>query len=58
MCISTIACYAVVASAHARAVHDETMWGLRCTEVQAHEKWAFMGKKEARCEVEDREQGF
>lgn len=42
---STVARYAVVAGAHARAVHDERMRGLRCTEVQADEKWAFVGKK-------------
>ena len=42
---STVARYAVVAGAHARAVHDETMRGLRCAEIQADEKWAFVGKK-------------
>ncbi len=42
---STVARYAVVVGAHARAVHDETMRGLRCAEVQADEKWAFVGKK-------------
>ncbi len=42
---STVARYAVVAGAHAQAVHDETMRGLRCAEVQADEKWACVGKK-------------
>jgi hypothetical protein len=42
---STVARYAVVAGAHARAVHDETMRGLKCEEIQADEKWAFVGKK-------------
>jgi hypothetical protein len=42
---STVARYAVVAGAHARAVHDETMRGLTCAEIQADEKWAFVGKK-------------
>lgn len=42
---STVARYALVAGAHARAVHDETMRGLTCAEVQADEKWAFVGKK-------------
>ena len=42
---STVGRYAVVAGAHARAVHDETMRGLTCTEIQADEKWAFVGKK-------------
>ena len=42
---STVARYAVVAGAHAQAVHNETMRGLRCAEVQADEKWAFVGKK-------------
>jgi len=42
---STVARYAVVAGAHAQAVHNEGMRGLRCTEVQADEKWAFVGKK-------------
>lgn len=42
---STVARYAVVVGAHARAVHDETMRGLECAEVQADEKWAFVGKK-------------
>jgi hypothetical protein len=42
---STVARYAMVAGAHARAVHDETMRGLRCPEIQADEKWAFVGKK-------------
>jgi hypothetical protein len=42
---STVARYAGVAGAHARAVHDETMRGLTCTEIQADEKWAFVGKK-------------
>jgi hypothetical protein len=42
---STVARYAVVAGAHARAVHDETMRGLTCAEIQADEKWACVGKK-------------
>jgi hypothetical protein len=42
---STVARYAVVAGAHARAVHDETMRGLKCEEIQADEKWSFVGKK-------------
>jgi transposase-like protein len=42
---STVARYAVVAGAHARAVHDETRRGLPCAEVQAEEQWAFVGKK-------------
>src|SRR5262244_4498982 len=42
---STVGRYAVVAGAHARAVHDETMRGLTCTEIQADEKWAFVRKK-------------
>lgn len=42
---STVARYALVAGAHARAVHDQTMRGLRCAEIQADEKWAFVGKK-------------
>lgn len=42
---STVARYAVVAGAHAWAVHNETMRGLTCSEVQADEKWAFVGKK-------------
>lgn len=42
---STVARYAVVAGAHARAVHNETLRGLTCAEVQADEKWAFVGKK-------------
>ncbi len=42
---STVTRYAVVAGAHARAVHDQTMQGLECAEIQADEKWAFVGKK-------------
>ena len=42
---STVARYAMVAGAHGRAVHNETMRGLECAEVQADEKWAFVGKK-------------
>lgn len=42
---STIARYAMVAGAHAHAVHDETMRELHCAEVQLDEKWAFVGKK-------------
>jgi hypothetical protein len=42
---STVARYAVLAGAHARAVHDETMRDLQCAEIQADEKWAFVGKK-------------
>jgi transposase-like protein len=42
---STVARYTLVAGTHARAVQDETMRGLSCTEVQADEKWAFVGKK-------------
>lgn len=42
---STVARYAVVVGAHARAGHDETMRGLTCAEIQADEKWAFVGKK-------------
>jgi len=42
---STVARYAVVAGAHAWAVHDQSMRGLECAEVQADEKWAFVGKK-------------
>jgi len=42
---STVARYAVVAGAHARAVHDATMRELTCAEIQADEKWAFVGKK-------------
>jgi hypothetical protein len=42
---STVARYAVVAGAHARAGHDETRRGLKCAEVQADEKWACGGKK-------------
>lgn len=42
---STVARYAVVVGAHARAVHNETMRDLRCAEIQADEKWAFVGKK-------------
>ncbi|MBI3303703.1 MAG: hypothetical protein HYZ72_16685, partial [Deltaproteobacteria bacterium] len=42
---STVARYAVAVGAHARAVHDETMRGLTCAEVQADQKWAFVGKK-------------
>ncbi len=41
----TVARYAMVAGAHARAVHDETMRGLKCVEIQADEKWACVGKK-------------
>jgi hypothetical protein len=42
---STVARYALVAGAHARAVHAETMRGLEGAEIQADEKWAFVGKK-------------
>jgi hypothetical protein len=42
---STVARYAVVAGAHARAVHAVEMRDLRGAEVQADEKWAFVGKK-------------
>jgi len=42
---STVARYAVVAGAHAWAVHAETMRGLKCEEIQADEKWGFVGKK-------------
>jgi len=42
---STVARYALVAGAHAWVVHDETMRGLTCAEVQADEKGAFVGKK-------------
>jgi hypothetical protein len=42
---STVARYALVVGAHARAVHDQTMQELTCSESQADEKWAFVGKK-------------
>ena len=42
---STVARYAVGAGAHARAVHDGTMRGLKWAEVQAEEQWAVVGKK-------------
>jgi len=42
---STVARYVVVVGAHARAVHNETMRNLRCAEIQADEKWAFVRKK-------------
>jgi hypothetical protein len=42
---STVARYAVVTGAHARAIPEETMRGLTCSEIQADEKWALVGKK-------------
>lgn len=42
---SPVARYAVVVGAYARAVPDQTMRGLPCSEIQADEKWAFGGKK-------------
>jgi hypothetical protein len=36
---------ALVVGAHARAVHDETRRGVTCAEIQADEKWAFVGEK-------------
>ena len=42
---STVARSALVAGAHARAVPDQTMRELTCSELQADENWAVVGKK-------------
>jgi len=42
---ATVTRYAHVAGLHAKAVHEQVVRGLECPELQADEKWAFVGKK-------------
>jgi hypothetical protein len=34
-----------LAGLHAKAVHEQTVEGLECKELQVDEKWSFVGKK-------------
>jgi len=42
---TTVSRYAHLAGLHAKAVHEQTVRGLECKELQVDEKWSFVGKK-------------
>jgi IS1 family transposase/transposase-like protein len=51
---NTVARYSRIAGGHARDLHEELVAiSPRTTEVQFDEKWAFVAKKEARCDRTD-----